>query len=151
MTNDFVFKSNNSDLIFIQTYPGNTEQSFTIHGIRKRADIIVKENKWIVQKITNKPFTKKHDDYLLLNVAQYPSIKFIEASKAKEAYETIKAEAAKGNTLISLWQTYSVIELERANQLKEKIGELTFARTRFLPEGITKVRINNLTEDLKTP
>ena len=150
LTNDFVFKSNNSDFIFIQTYPGNAEQSFTIHGIRKRVDIIVQENKWIVQKITNKPFTKKHGDFLLLNVAQYPSITFVEASKAKEAYETIKAEEAKGNTLISLWRIYSAIELERANQLKENIGELSFSRNGFLPDGITKVRIKNLTEDVKT-
>lgn len=150
LTNDFVFKANNSDFIFIQTYPGNTEQSFTIHGIRKRVDISVKENKWIVQKITNKPFARKYEDFLLLNIVKYPSINFVEASKAKEAYEAIKAEEAKGNTLIALWQTYSAIELERANQLKEKIGELAFLRTRFLPEGITKIRINNLTEERKT-
>jgi superfamily I DNA and/or RNA helicase len=150
LTNDFVFKSNSSDIIFIQTYPGNTQQSFTIHGIRKRVDIIVQENKWIVQKIINKPFARKHADFILLNVAEYPSIKFIEASKAKEAFETIQAEEAKGNTLISLWQTYSAIELDKATQLKKNIGELTFTRTKFLPEGITKVCINILTEDLKT-
>ena len=146
---DFVFQSERSDFIFVQTYPGNTDLSFTIHGLRKRVDILVKENKWIVQKITNKPFAKKYADFSILNVAEYPSIKFVEASKAKEAYETIKAEEAKGNTLIALWQTYSAIELERANQLKEKVGELSFTRIRFLTDGITKVRIGNLTEELK--
>jgi hypothetical protein len=120
LKNDFVFQSDRSDFIFVQTYPGNTELSFTIHGLRKRVDILVKENKWIVQKITNKPFARKYADFSILNVAEYPSIKFVEASKAKEAYETIKAEEAKGNTLIALWQTYSAIELERANQLKGK-------------------------------
>ncbi len=149
LNNDFVFQSERSDFIFVQTYPGNTDLSFTIHGLRKRVDILVKENKWIVQKITNKPFAKKYADFSILNVAEYPSIKFVEASKAKEAYETIKAEEAKGNTLIALWQTYSAIELERANQLKEKVGELNFTRIRFLPDGITKVRIGNLTEELK--
>ncbi|MEI8110080.1 MAG: AAA domain-containing protein [Chitinophagia bacterium] len=149
LNNDFVFQSERSDFIFVQTYPGNTDLSFTIHGLRKRVDILVKENKWIVQKITNKPFAKKYADFSILNVAEYPSIKFVEASKAKEAYETIKAEEAKGNTLIALWQTYSAIELERANQLKEKVGELRFTRIRFLPDGITKVRIGNLTEELK--
>ena len=149
LNNDFVFQSERSDFIFVQTYPGNTDLSFTIHGLRKRVDILVKENKWIVQKITNKPFAKKYADFSILNVAEYPSIKFVEASKAKEAYETIKAEEAKGNTLIALWQTYSAIELERANQLKEKVGELSFTRIRFLPDGITKVRIGNLTEELK--
>jgi hypothetical protein len=149
LNNDFVFQSERSDFIFVQTYPGNTDLSFTIHGLRKRVDILVKENKWIVQKITNKPFAKKYADFSILNVAEYPSIIFVEASKAKEAYETIKAEEAKGNTLIALWQTYSAIELERANQLKEKVGELSFTRIRFLPDGITKVRIGNLTEELK--
>lgn len=149
LNNDFVFKSHNNDIIFIQTYPGNVEQSFTIHGIRKRVNIIVHENKWIVQKVINKPFTKKNDDFLQLNVAHYPLIEFVEASKAKEAYETIQAEIANGNELISFWQIYSAIELERANQMKERFGELSFTRSRFLPEGITNVRISNLTEDLK--
>lgn len=150
LKNDFVFQSERSDFIFVQTYPGNTELSFTIHGLRKRVDILVKEKKWIVQKITNKPFAKKYADFSLLSVAEYPSIKFVEASKAKEAYETIKAEEAKGNTLISLWQSYSAIELERANQLMEKVGALSFTRFRFLPDGITKVQIRNLTEELKS-
>ena len=150
LTKDFIFKSEDSDFIFIQTYPGNAELSFTIHGLRKRVDVMVKDNKWIIQKITNKPFTKKHPDFSILNVAQYPSVIFVESSKAKEAYETIRAEEAKGNTLISLWQTYSTIEFERANQLKEKFEDLIFTRTRFLPEGITKVKIGNLTEELKS-
>jgi hypothetical protein len=68
--------------------------SFTIHGSKKRADIRVVDNKWIVQKIVNKPFPKKHGDFLQLNVAQYASISFVETSKAREAYETIKAEDA---------------------------------------------------------
>ena len=146
---DFVFNSDKTDLIFIETFANSGEQSFTLHGLRKRLDIVVQDNKWIAQKIINKPFTKKIDDFTLLNVVKYSAIEFVEASKASEAYSTIQAEEKKGNTLISLWQTYSAIELERANQLKEKIGELSFTRTRFLPKGTTKVRIENLTEDLK--
>ena len=149
LTKDFVFNTEVSDFIFIQTYPGSSERSFTIYGSKKRADIVVSENKWIVQKITNKPFPRKHGDFSLLSVAQYQKVNFVEASKAKEAYEIIQAEEAKGNTLISLWQTYSAIEFERANQLKEKVGELKFTRVRYLAEGLTKVRINNLTEELK--
>ena len=150
LTKEFVFTSESSNYIFIQTYPGNSEQSFTIYGSKKRADIIVIENKWIVQKITNKPFPRKHIDFLLLNVAQYQNIEFVEASKAKEAYETIQSEQLKGNTLISLWQTYSAIEFERANQLKEKVGELQFSRVRYLADGITKVKINKLTEEVNS-
>lgn len=146
---DFVFNSNKSDLIFIETYVNSSEQSFTLYGIRKRIDIAVQDNKWIAQKIINKPFTKKIEDFSRLNVVQYASIEFVEASKAREAYITIQEEEKKGNTLISLWETYSAIELERANQLKINLGELGFTRTRFLPKGITKIQIGNLTEDFK--
>ena len=124
--NDYVFQSDIGDLIFVETYPSNTDLSFTIHGFNKRVDIVVKDNKWLMLKERNKPFTKKHEDFLSLNIALYPTIRFVESSKAKEAVETIKAEEAKGNTLISLWKIYSEIELQRATDLKEKIGELNF-------------------------
>ncbi len=149
LKNDFVFKSDSGEMIFIQTYPGSAE-NFTIHGLKKRVDIRKVEDKWIVQKIVNKPFPKKHNDFLLLNVAQYPSVSFVESSKAKEAYETIKAEEAKGNTLIGLWRIYSSIELERSQILKEKVGDLKFLKVKNLPEGITRIKLQDLNDDLKS-
>lgn len=148
--NDYVFQSDIGDVIFVETYPSNTDLSFTIHGLNKRVDIVVRENKWLMQKERNKPFTKKHEDFLSLNVASYPSISFVESSKAKEAIETIKAEEAKGNTLISLWKIYSEIELQRATDLKEKIGELNFSIIRHIGDGVSRIQINNLSEDLKS-
>lgn len=148
--NDYVFQSDIGDMVFVETYPSNTDLSFTIHGFKKRVDIVVKDNKWLMLKERNKPFTKKHEDFLSLNIALYPTIRFVESSKAKEAVETIKAEEAKGNTLISLWKTYSEIELQRATDLKEKIGELSFSIIRYLDDGVSRIRINNLSEDLKS-
>lgn len=146
-----VFNSEIGHIIFIETFPSNTDLSFRIHGLNKRIDIIVKENKWLIQKIRDKkPFTKKHEDFLALTIAFYPKVNFVESSKAKEAVETIKAEEAKGNTLISLWKTYSAIELQRATDLKEKIGELSFSIIRNLDDGISRIRIDNLSEDLKS-
>jgi len=147
--NDYVFQSEIGDMVFVETYPSNTDLSFTIHGFNKRVDIVVKDNKWLMLKERNKPFTKKHEDFLSLNIALYPTIRFVESSKAKEAVETIKAEEAKGNTLISLWKTYSAIELQRATDLKDKIGELSFSIIRHLDDGVSRIRINNLSEDLK--
>ena len=149
--NDYVFQSDIGDMVFVETYHNsNKDLSFTIHGFNKRLDIVVRDNKWLMQKERNKPFTKKHEDFLSLNIASYPSISFVESSKAKEAIETIKAEEAKGNTLISLWKIYSEIELQRATDLKEKIGELSFGIIRHLDDGISRIRINNLSEDLKS-
>lgn len=148
--NDYVFQSDIGDIIFVETYLGKTDLSFTIHGLNKRVDIIVKDNKWLMQKEKNKPFAKKHEDFIALNIVLYPTISFVESSKAKEAIETIKAEEAKGNTLISLWKIYSEIELQRATDLKEKIGELSYSIVRHLDDGVTRIRINNLSEDLKS-
>jgi superfamily I DNA and/or RNA helicase len=148
--NDYVFQSDIGDVLFVETYPSNTDLSFTINGLNKRVDIIIRDNKWLIKKEVNKPFTKKHEDFLSLNVASYPSVSFVESSKAKEAIETIKAEEAKGNTLISLWKTYSKIELQRATDLKEKIDELNYSIIRHLDDGVSRIRINNLSEDLKS-
>lgn len=148
--NDYVFKSDIGDVIFIETYPSSKDLSFSLHGLNKRVDIIVKDNKWQIQKEKGKPFTRKHQDFLSLNIAFYPSINFVESSKAKDAIETIKAEDAKGNTLISLWEMYSKIELQKATDLKENIGELKYNVIRNLDEGISRIRINNLSEDLKS-
>lgn len=148
--NEYVFKSELGDTIFVETYPGNTNLSFTIYGLKKRLDIIVKDNKWLMQKERNKPFTKRHEDFLSLYIAFYPSINFVEASKAKEAYETIKEEEAKGNTLLSLWKKYSEVELQRATRLKEKIDNLNYSIIGHLDDGVSRIRINNLSEDLKS-
>jgi superfamily I DNA and/or RNA helicase len=147
--NDYVFQSDFGAVIFVETYPSNKDLNFTIHGLNKRVDIAVKDNKWLMQKERNKPFTKKHEDFIFLNIALYPKINFVEASNAKEAIETIKAEEEKGNTLISLWKTYSEIELQKATDLKEKIGELDYSVKRHLADGVVRICINNLSENLK--
>lgn len=140
LAKDFVFHTSFFDLLFIQTYPGSNTH-LTIYGTKKRAEIRVADNKWIVQKIVKKPFPKKHDDFLQLNVRQHNRIRFVESSKAKEAYETLQAEEARGNTLISLWEEYSAIELERSRQLKEKIGALQFRKIKSLEDGINRIKI----------
>jgi hypothetical protein len=146
--NDYAYRASNSVVLFVETFP-NSDHNFRLYGTNKRADIQTENGKWIITKETKKPFPRKYDDFLSLNVAQYDSVSFVESSKAKEAYETIKSEEAKGGTLIKLWETYSSIELERANQLKEKIGELKFKKIRNLPDEITRVKIE-LTNELKT-
>lgn len=149
LARDFIFTTGESGFVFVQTYPNSTK-NFILYGLEKRAEIREVDNKWIVQKISRKPFPKKHEDFIQLNVAQYKSVNFVESSKAKEAFETIKAEEAKGNTLIALWKVYSEIELDRARLLKDKVGELKFDKVKVLPEGITRIRINNLTEEVKS-
>lgn len=149
LSKDFVFRSDNLDFVFYETFTGKTK-NLRIHGPNKRMDIIIEDNKWLVNKIINKPFTKKHDDFLQLNVLQSSTVEFIESSKAKAAYIQIQNKEVEGSTLIKLWEIYSQIELQRAEQLKEKIGNLSFIKLRNSSEGISEVRINNLTTDLKS-
>ena len=148
--NDFAFNANGQHIVFIQTFP-NSDKNLRLHGIKKQAEIKIENNKWILSKEIRKPFTKKYEDFLYLNISFHPEINFVEESKAKEAIETIKSrEETKGKNLISLWKIYSEIELSRATDLKEKIGELSFSRIRYLSDGVTQIRINNLSEDLRS-
>jgi superfamily I DNA and/or RNA helicase len=148
LSNDYIFKANGSVFLFIETFP-NSDNNFRIYGSQKRADIFVENSKWILKKESNKPFPKKYDDFLPLSVAWYDDVQFVESSKAKEAYETIQAEEAKGNTLIKLWESYSAIEIERATKLKDKIGILNFKQIKNTSNGITRVTLDNLTEEQK--
>jgi superfamily I DNA and/or RNA helicase len=147
--NDYIFKADNLTFTFIKTFP-NSDKNFTLLGHNKQAEIFVENSKWILRKETNKPFPKKYNDFIMLNVALYNNVQFVESSKAKEAYETIKAEEAKGNTLIKLWERYSQIEINRASELKDKIGALNFRKTKTSNDGITHIKLDNLSEEQKT-
>lgn len=146
--NDYIFKADNLAFAFIKTYP-NSDTNFTLLGHSKQADISVENSKWILKKEINKPFPKKYDDFIMLNVALYNDVQFLESSKAKEAYETIKAEEAKGNTLIKLWERYSQIEINRATELKDKISALNFRKIKTTNGGITHIKLENLSEEQK--
>lgn len=149
--NDYVFKSDIGDIIFVETYPSKTDVSFTIHGLNGRMNIVVKDNKWfILNEVENKPFTKKYEDFVFLNIVVHPEVKFVEESKANVAIGTIKAEEKKGNTLIYLWEEYSKIEEERAQLLKETIGELNYNIDTPLYSGVVRIKLTNLSDDLKT-
>jgi hypothetical protein len=148
LSDDYTYKANNSVILFIETFTNN-ENNFRLYGLKKRADVQVENGKWIITKEIKKPFPRKYDDFLSLNVALYKSVSFVEFSKAKEAHDTIQSKEAKGETLIKLWEMYSHIELKRANQLKEQIGELKFEKIRNLHDEITRVKID-LNNELKT-
>jgi len=146
---DYAFDANGFHLIFIQTFP-NSDKNLRLHGLKKQADIWINNGKWIISKEIRKPFTKKHDDFLFLDIYIRSEINFVEESKAKEAEVALQSEEALGNTLISLWKIYSEIELQRATDLKEKIGELNFSVIRLFDDGVSRIRLNNLSEDLKS-
>ena len=150
LEDDFIYKNQGSDIIFLQKYSGNADTSFTMYGKNKRANIKLIDNQWFISKIINTSFPKKHTDFMDLDIEEYLSISFIESSKAKEAFNTIQTEEIEGKTLISLWQKYSEIELKRSEQLKFIIGELRFQIVRHLREGITRIQILDLNEKLRT-
>jgi len=146
----FAFNNQDATYLFIQKYIGDSKKSFTIYGKNKRADIQVVDNKWLIQRIISKPFPKKHTDFTELNVVQYPQVHFVESSNAKEAFEAIQAEEAKGKTLLSLWDTYSEIELDRVHRLSRDIGSLKYKIPNYLPDSVIKIEILNATDKILT-
>lgn len=142
----FVFSNNKMKYLFIETMPHSTESNFILYGLSQRAYIKVLDNKWMLAKIVNKPFPKKYADFVNLQVVKYQDVLFVEESKAKEAYEAIIGEAAKGNTLISLWQKYSDIQLNKAIQLKDKLGEIKYHIEKYVSGTTTRIRIKGASE-----
>jgi superfamily I DNA and/or RNA helicase len=147
---EFIFNSFDRDFIVVKKYSNSTDKHFTICGVNNEADIKVVEQKWQIQRIiTKKKLTQNSILFKDYSIAAHPQIYFVESSKAAIAMAAIKEEDAKGSTLISLWNTYSAIELNRAKMLQESIGNLTFQKVRYLTDNVCKIKFNPLSAEIK--
>ncbi len=142
-TDEYVFACGKKQCVFIETFVGNSDAAFKLYGLTKRADIAVKDGKWLVEReMARKEFPRNLKAFQELSVATYPCVRFIEASKAREALESIQEEQRSGTALIALWEKYAEIEMKRADELKTVFGEMRFERLRSGVPGISKVRLS---------
>ena len=138
----FAFNSGTSSYIFIETFP-NSVRNFRIHGLKSYVDVIIEEGKWVIHRITRKPFPSKYSDFRSLNPVKYENLEFVVQSAAKEAMETINLrDKTTGDTVISLWERYSEIEEARANKFKTRMGKLSFSSAQQKKDGVTVIKLN---------
>lgn len=153
----FAFNAGSSSYLFIETFP-NSDRNFRIHGLQSHVDVNIEDEKWVLKRITKKPFPKKYSDFLTYHPVKYSQLNFVEKSAAKEARETINLrDKTTGDTVISLWEKYSEIEEKRANDYKKRMGTLHFTNSIQKDGGITLVKLDPteeqialITEDIDT-
>lgn len=144
--NDYVFSTPSASYLFIETFP-NSDRNFRIHGLSAHIDIRILDGKWQMSRATKKPFPRRYDDFLSYCVVKFKRINFVAESEAKEAFENIRLrDVIKGDTILSLWRTYSDIEGKRAHEFKTRVGELHFSSANLRKNGITTIKLEP-TED----
>lgn len=142
-TDEYVFFCGKKQFVFIEKFVGNSDAAFKLCGLTKRADIAVKDGKWLVEReMARKEFPRNLKAFQELSLAAYPCVRFIEASKAREALESIQEEQRSGTALIALWNKYAEIELKRAEELKSAFGEMRFEWLRSGVPGVSKVKLS---------
>lgn len=138
----FAFNAGISSYIFIETFP-NSVRNFRIHGLKSHVDVNIEDGKWVIHRITRKPFPSKYSDFMSLNPVKYENLNFVIQSAAREALETINLrDKTTGDTVISLWEKYSEIEEARANEFKNRMGKLAFSSAQQKKDGVTVIRLN---------
>lgn len=148
--NDYAFSTPNASYLFIETFP-NSDRNFRIHGLRAQMDIRIENGKWQMSRANGKPFPSRYDDFLSYCVVRFKNLNFVMESEAKEAVESIRLrDEIKGDTILSLWKTYSGIEEKRAHDFQEKVGELRFSAANLRKDGITTIKLepNEIQEKL---
>lgn len=139
--NDYAFSTPSASYLFIETFP-NSDRNFRIHGLRAHIDIRIVDGKWQMSRATKKPFPRRYEDFLSYCVVKFRRINFVAVSEAKEAFENIRLrDEIKGDTILSLWRTYSGIEEKRAHEFKERVGELHFSSANLRRDGITTIKL----------
>ena len=137
----FAFNAGKRSYVFIETFP-NSNRNFRIHGLRFQVDVFIEDSKWVLKKINKKPFPSKYSDFRLLNPIRYEELNFVEASQAKEALETINLrDKTTGDTVLTLWETYTAIEQKRASEFQSQVGELYFSSANQKKDGVTTIKL----------
>lgn len=146
LSNRLAFGDKQGQYLFIETFP-NSDRNFRIHGLAWQGDVSIEGGKWIITRLTKKPFPKKFNDYIALRVAFYNRINYVERTQAREAFETISLrDRNSGNTLLNLWEDYNRMEQQQATDLKDKLGQLKYYGADQRGNGVTYIKLE-LTED----
>ena len=138
----FAFNADSVLYLFIETFI-NGDQNFVIHGLSRQVDVNVNEDgKWVIHKITKKPFPSRYSDFISYKPVRCNKLQFVERSCAREVRESISSrEALNGDTVLCLWKEYSSIEKRRAEDLKNKLGILKFDSAVPKKNGLTAIKL----------
>lgn len=134
-----VFESNLGCYILEEIYP--EADNLTLHGLRFAADIVIKNQKYILDK-SRKKNIGSIEDFCRYRLIRYPNINFVEENNAKVILERIKDKATQGKALLNIWQEYSNKELENAEKLSETFGEIDYTEGDDMTNHVKRLKLN---------
>lgn len=147
---EYVFKHDDVEVIFVERFASKSDQSFVLRGRRKSATIQQVENIFMVTSERNKPLPSKLEEFKNLTPFYYKSVEFTEKSKTKAAHFALQEARKEGRTLIDLWSKYAELEGLRSQIKKDGFGELRFTGTKRLKKAKVRVQFQELSETQKT-
>lgn len=139
-----VFESSLGSYILEEIYPDQADNK-TLHGIAFAADLLIVDQKYILNKSRKKNIGNV-DDFCRYRLIRYPDIEFVEENNAKAIMERIKDKATKGKALLNIWTEYSEKELEKAQELSSVFGEIGYSKSKDKTDHIKVLKLD-LTED----
>lgn len=138
--NTLVFESNLGCYLLEEIYPDKAENK-TLHGLRFAADLVIKDQKYILDKSRRKNIGPI-DDFCRYRLIRYPSIDFVEENHAKAIMERIQDKATQGKALLNIWTDYSNKELEKASQLSGLFGEIQYTEGKDMTNHVKLLKLN---------
>ena len=142
----FVFESTLGCYLLEEVYPDNAD-SKTLHGLKFAADLLITDQKYILNK-SRRQHVGGINDFCRYRLVRYPSIDFVEENNAKAIMERIKDKTTKGTALLDIWRQYSEKELEKAEELAATFGVIHFTEGKDKPDHIKVIKLE-LTEEQK--
>lgn len=135
-----VFESNLGCYLLEEIYPDKTDNK-TLHGLMFAADLVIKDQKYILDKSRRKNIGSI-DDFCRYRLIRYPSIDFVEENNAKAIMERIQDKATQGKALLNIWTEYSNKELEKAEQLSGLFGEIQYTDGKDMTNHVKLLKLN---------
>ena len=135
-----VFESNLGCYLLEEIYPDKADTK-TLHGLKFAADLVIKDQKYILDKSRRKNIGSI-DDFCRYRLIRYPSIGFVEENNAKAIMERIQDKATEGKALLNIWTEYSNKELEQAEQLSGLFGEIQYSIKEYMTNHVKLLKLN---------
>ena len=151
LDNTYVFDGGQYKFMFVKAWQNGT-QDWRLFGYdnkklsAKSLSLTLKENKTgeyvrvvVSEKRRNVIFPQSFED---MEVLAYKDIDFVDIGTAREAHDTLIEKKHSGKDLMSLWETYSKIELEVAKEERDEMGDICYRFASRPINGIAKLKLD---------
>lgn len=153
LSNTYIFDAGKYQLLFARSWQ-NGSQEWHLYGMHtgkekdspRYIEVPLDENeKGQKIRLVKKEIKGKRvifpTEFDKLDVFAYQTVRFVDFSKARETQEAIRQRRQSGTALISLWQTYSDMELQLAKEEIEELGFIKYTFERYI-KGVARLRLN---------